>query len=139
MRRQRSVRLRERVDEGIEGLARRTGRDFSTVVNELLDEALKMRRIPGIVFVDGPRGRVARVAGTGLAVHEIARTFRDVESDWGRLRDAYHWLSEPQLRSALAYAEAYPDEIEEALRADEEWTPERVWEAHPFTRPSQRS
>jgi hypothetical protein len=77
MRRQRSVRLREQVgDEGAEGLARRTGCDFSTVVNELLGEALRMRWILGIVLVNGPRGRVDKITGTGLAIAESARTFQ---------------------------------------------------------------
>ena len=55
-----------------------------------------------------------------------------------RLRQAYHWLSEHELRAAVAYAEAYPEEIEERLRADEYWTPERVWETYPFMRPRTR-
>ena len=35
----------------------------------MLDEGLKMRRIPGIVFGDSRHARVARLAGTGLAVY----------------------------------------------------------------------
>ncbi len=139
MRRQRSVRLLERVDKGVQGLAQRTGRDFSAIVNELLDEALKMRRIPGIVFVDSPSGRVAKVAGTGLGVWEIVMAYRAVDEDWERLREGYHWLSEHQLRTALAYAEAYPDEIEHRIQLDERWTPERTWEMYPFTRPPHES
>ena len=139
MRRQRSLRLPEQVDEAVEHLARRTGRDFSAVVNELLDEALKMRRIPGIVFVDGPRGRVAKIGGTGLAVFEIVRAFRNLDSDWASLRQAYHWLSESQLRSALAFAEAYSPEVERDLNADEAWLPEHVWRSYPFMRPAHRA
>ena len=45
---------------------------------------------------------------------------------------------EEQLRSALAYAEAYPDEIEARIQADEAWTPERLWETYPFMRPDKR-
>jgi uncharacterized protein (DUF433 family) len=136
MRRQRSVRLLEEVDEGIGRIAERTGRDFSAVVNELLDEALKMRRIPGIVFVDSPSGRVAKIAGTGIGVWEIIMGCRDVDEDWCRLREGYHWLTETQLRTALAYAEAYPEEIERRIEIDEQWTPERVWEMYPFMRPA---
>jgi uncharacterized protein (DUF433 family) len=135
----RSVRLPNGVDDGLQVLARRTGRDVSAVVTELLDEGLKMRRIPGIVFGDSRGGRVARVAGTGLAVWEIARAYRDVDFDSQRLADAYHWLQEGQLRAALAYAEAYPDEIAARIALDEEWAPERVWQTHPFTRPEQRA
>lgn len=133
------MRLLERVDKGVETLAQRTGRDFSAIVNELLDEALKMRRIPGIVFVDSPSGRVAKVAGTGLGVWEIIMEYRAVNEDWERLREGYHWLSEHQLRTALAYAEAFPEEIERRIQIDEQWTPERVWETHPFTRPASES
>jgi uncharacterized protein (DUF433 family) len=135
----RSVRLPAYVDDGLRVLARRTGRDVSAVVNELLEEGLRMRRIPGIVFGDSRGGRVARIAGSGLAVWEIARAYRDVDSDWRRLSESYHWLTEGQLRAGLAYAEAYPDEIAERIGVDEEWTPERVWQTHPFTRPEQRA
>ena len=100
---------------------------------------LKMRRIPGIVFGDSRRGRIARLAGTGLAVYEVVRTLREVDNDPARLRTAYHWLTEPQLRSALAYAEAYPEEIEERLNDDADWTPEKLWQTYPFMRPDARA
>jgi uncharacterized protein (DUF433 family) len=132
----RSVRLVEPVERGIQTLAKRSGRDVSSVVNELLDEGLKMRRIPGIVFADSPSGRVARLAGTGIAVYEVVRTLRDADNDPARLREAYHWLTDQQLRSALAYAEAYPEELEARLQADEAWTPDQVWTTYPFMRPS---
>jgi uncharacterized protein (DUF433 family) len=129
------VRFVDRVDEGVQALARRTGRDVSAVVNEMLDEGLKMRRIPGIVFADSRSGRVARLPGTGLAVYEVVRTLREVDNDAARLRAAYHWLTEPQLRSALAYAEAYPEEIEQRLIDEADWTPDRLWQTYPFMRP----
>jgi len=85
----------------IEDECRRTGRDFSTVVNERLLESNKMRRIPGILFVDSPSGgRVARVAGTGLEVFEIVQAHRSVENSWQRLKESFHWLSDTQLRAA---------------------------------------
>ena len=133
-----SLRIPEDVRAEIEATARRSGRDFSSVAKEMLAEAIKMRRIPGIVFVDGPSGRVARVAGTGLEVFEIVRAFRDLDEDWGRLREAYFWLSEHQLRAALAYTAAYPEEVEKRLQADEYWTPETLWSTYPFTKPRTR-
>jgi uncharacterized protein (DUF433 family) len=134
----RSVRLVDRVDQGVQALARRSGRDVSSIMNELLDEGLKMRRIPGIVFGDSHAGRVARVAGTGLSVYEIVRALRELDNNLERLRAAYHFLTDQQLRSALAYADAYPEEIEQRLRDDAGWTPERVWETYPFMRPTAR-
>jgi uncharacterized protein (DUF433 family) len=133
-----SLRIPREMRADIEAISRRTGRDFSGVAKEMLAEAIKMRRIPGIIFADSPSGRVAKVAGTGLGVFEIARDWRDMGGDWERLRQAYHWLTEHELRAAVAYAEAYPEEIEERLRADEYWTPERVWETYPFMRPRTR-
>jgi uncharacterized protein (DUF433 family) len=131
-----TVRIPEEVLGPIEDECRRTGRDFSAVVNERLLESNKMRRIPGIVFADSPSGgRVARVAGTGIEVFEIAQAYRSVEGSWPRLKEAFDWLSDNQLRAALAYAEAYPEEIEERIRRDEEWTPEAVWARYPFMRP----
>jgi len=135
MRTTRSVRFTEEVDKGVEALARRTGRDRSAVVNEILDEGLRMRRFPGIAFADSASGRVARLAGTGIKVWLLVRDYRDMDSDWDRLREAYHWLTEQQLRTALAYAEAYPDEIDRRIDLDESWTPERVYAEYPFMRP----
>jgi uncharacterized protein (DUF433 family) len=133
-----SLRIPDEVRAAIEDTVRCTGRDFSSVANEMLAEAVKMRRVPGIVFADSPVGRIARVAGTGVEVFEVIRTDRDVGHDWDRLRQAYHWLSENQLRAALAYASAYPEEIERRLRDDERWTPEAIWSRYPFTKPRER-
>lgn len=130
-----TIRIPDQVRLAMEETCRRTGRDFSSVANEMLAEAVKMRRIPGIVFADGPLGRVARVAGTGIEVFEVARNYRAVGEDWERLKQCYHWLSENQLRAALAYLKAYPEEIEELLADEERWSPEEVWARYPFTRP----
>lgn len=101
-------------------------------------ETKKMRRVPGIVFADGVAGRRARIAGTGIEVFEVIGSYKSVGDDWEALREAYHWLTEDQLRAALVYYEAYPDEIEERLAREDSLTPERVWAAHPFMKPNHR-
>ena len=130
-----SIRIPEETRRAIDESCRRTGRGFSAVANEMLGEAVKMRRIPGIAFADSPSGREAIVAGTGLGVFEIISAYRGMEQSWERLREAFHWLGEQQLRAALAYTEAYPEEIEDRLAQEERWTPEEVWSRYPFTRP----
>jgi uncharacterized protein (DUF433 family) len=130
-----SLRIPPETRGAIDEVVRRTGRDFSSVANELLAEGVKMRRIPGIVFADSPSGRVARISGTGLAVWELVAEFQALGQEWGRLRQAFHWLSEAQLRAALAYAAAYPEEIAAAVDDEASWTQERVWSTFPFTRP----
>jgi uncharacterized protein (DUF433 family) len=134
-----SLRIPDEVRQEIQDTVQRTGRDFSSVANELLLEGVRMRRIPGIVFADGPAGRRARVAGTGIEVFEVVRDWQNLGQDWDELRATYHWLAETQLRAALAYYAAYPTEVDERLRLENEMTPEVVWTKYPFTKPRWRS
>ncbi|MDA8189795.1 MAG: hypothetical protein M0T85_16770 [Dehalococcoidales bacterium] len=134
-----TIRMPDEVRLPLEEEAHLARRDFSSVANEMLLEGIKMRRTPGIVFADSPSGgRVARVAGTGLEVFEVVQAYRSVENSWARLKEAFHWLSETQLRAALAYAEAYPDEIEERIRRDEQWTASAIGKRYPFMSPKRR-
>lgn len=97
-----------------------------------------MRRAPGIVFVDGPTGRRAAVAGTGLDVWEIIATWREGGENYDDLKRNYSWLSEAQLRAALGYYDLYPDKIDRRLERERRWTPERVRRELPFATPRQR-
>lgn len=133
-----SLRIPDDVRSAIEDTMLDTGRDFSSVANEMLSEAVKMRRIPGITFADGPSGRVARVAGTGIEVFEIIGTYRELSANWDDLQSAYHWLSENQIRAALAYADAYPAEIDQRLNDGKHWTADTMWTRYPFTKPRGR-
>jgi len=128
---QKSLRMPEEIATAIEEAAEAAGRDFSAVANEFLAESVKMRRCPGIVFADGPTGRRARLAGTGLDVWEVIATYQSLDRDRGRLQAAYHWLAEPQLRAALGYYAAYLDEIEQQIARNAGWTPERVAQRYP--------
>jgi uncharacterized protein (DUF433 family) len=96
------------------------------MAGELLDEAIRVRRAPGVVFVDGATGRRAVIAGTALDIWELVATWRDVECDMDRLAQSYPWLSEMQLRAALGYYRLYPDEIDARIEREDVWTPERV-------------
>jgi uncharacterized protein (DUF433 family) len=129
---QKSVRLPENTVREIERLVRETGMDFSAVTKDLLSEAVKMRRCPGILFVDGVEGRRARIAGTGLEVWEVIATFRNLEKNLKRLQKTYHWLTSEQIRSALAYYSAYPEEIDKQIRKNEEANEEKIKERYPF-------
>jgi len=133
-----SLRIPDEVRELIQERMKESGRAFSSIANEMLMESAKMRRIPGISFMDTPSGRTAVIGGTGIKIWLLVQDYRDMDQSWERLREAYHWLSERQLRSALAYAEAFPDEIDERLREEERWTPEYTWTRYPFMRPPWR-
>lgn len=125
----------EELQEEIEREMRLRGATFSEVASSLLREAVRMRRVPGIVFMDGPAGRRASIAGTGLDVWEVIATLKSVSGDYERLRVAYEWLSDRQLSAALAYYELYPEEIDARLEEEERWVPERLYGEFPFLRP----
>jgi uncharacterized protein (DUF433 family) len=128
---QKSLRVPTEVAKAIEELSEVKGQDFSATAIELLDEAIKMRRCPGIVFADGPSGRRARIAGSGLDVLEVIATYQSLDRDPARLREAYSWLSEGQLRAALGYYAAFPEEIDRRIALNERWTEERLRAQHP--------
>ena len=129
---QKRIRLPEEAVNDIENLAKIIGRDFSGLVRDLLVEAVKMRRCPGVVFTDGPAGRRARIAGTGIDVWELVAAFKGMKEDYEQLKAAYHWLSDAQIRSALSYFAIYPEEIEETIDQNESITESKVLERFPF-------
>ena len=126
-----SLRIPKETVQEIERTSR--GRDFSAAAIELLNEALKMRRCPGILFADGPTGRRARIAGTGLDVWEVIATYRSVGESFKRLKAAYPQLDEVKLRAALSYYECYPGEIDNRISDNEAWTPQTLKTRYPFT------
>ncbi|NOZ69154.1 MAG: DUF433 domain-containing protein [Deferribacteres bacterium] len=129
---QKSLRIPANILKEIEEIARETKRDFTTVTNELLKEAVRVRRSPGIVFTEGTNGKRARVAGTGIEVWEIIATYRSVDGSFSRLSRAYNWLTVQQLKAALGYYKLYKEEIDALIAENEGWTPEKISEKYPF-------
>ncbi|BBO85428.1 hypothetical protein DSCO28_59940 [Desulfosarcina ovata subsp. sediminis] len=129
---QKSLRLPEEAVKEIEDLASRSGKDFSGLARDLLIEAIKMRRCPGITFADGPTGRRARIAGTGIDVWEFIATFKGLDEDYDKLKETYHWLSDPQIRSALIFYTLYPYEVDKKIADNEQITEEKVLQRFPF-------
>jgi uncharacterized protein (DUF433 family) len=129
--RARGVRLSADLERDIAREAEVRGKSWSAVTQDLLSEAMKMRRAPGVVFADGPSGRRAVVAGSGLDVWEVVRAWKECGEDFGELGRELGWLSEPQLRAALAYYQLYPEEIDERLTREEMWTAESLRREHP--------
>ena len=135
MTRARGIRIADELAREISREAESRGVSSSAMITALLTEALKMRRVPGIVMMDGPTGRRAVVAGSGLDVWEIIATWQACGGDERQLAQNYPWLTQPQLRAALTYYALYPDEIEARLAREYQWTPERVRRELPFAVP----
>jgi len=105
-----SVRLREPIQGAVRSLARQGRRPAAQVINDLLEEALRSRRFPGVVFVEGPAGRRAHLAGTGLDAWEVVELVNEYGSPEAVIR-SFPRLTRAAVRTALAYAEEYPEEI----------------------------
>ena len=110
-----SIRFRPWIRQQVQRTARRSRRPFSEVVQDLLEEALRMRQCPGIYFADEPAGREAKVAGTGLSVWEVIRDYVAEGRDETKLREALPHLTPAQIKGALLYYRGWPKEIDELI------------------------
>lgn len=135
---QRDLQISDELDQEISQESADRDKSWSDLATELLEEAIRMRRAPGVVFADGPTGRRAIVAGTGLDVWEVVASWRAGSEDFDQLRSNYDWLTESQLRAALAYYKLYSDEIDARLSREAELTPERIKIELPFAHPRSR-
>ena len=129
---QKSMRIPTELVKEIQDMARKSGKNFSTITKNLLEEAIKMHRCPGIAFAEGVSARRARIAGTGIDVWEVIANYNTVGQDLERLNTIYHWLTELQLRAALAYYRAYSKEIDDVITQNENWTHESIQRRYPF-------
>jgi uncharacterized protein (DUF433 family) len=133
-----SVRINDATARDIEQLRRVRQATFSSMASELIAEAAKMRRCPGVVFADGPSGRRARIEGTGIEVWEVIASYVALGKDEKRLKKAYAWLSDRQLLAALGYYRAYSKEIEDLIEANKTLDEKIIRERLPFARRSSR-
>jgi uncharacterized protein (DUF433 family) len=124
-----SVRFTASTDRSVEEEARRTKRSKSAVVEALTEEAVQTRRFPGIAFRGDDARRRPWVIGTGLDIWEIIEMLEDHGSIARLVDDAE--VSDRQVRLAVAYRDAYPQEIAAAIsenrRSAAEWQ-----ELYPF-------
>jgi uncharacterized protein (DUF433 family) len=118
-------------------IAAKTGQDVQSLVTEMVTEAIKMRRVPGIVFADGATGRRARVEGTGIEVFEVIQVYELFDRDLEKVQENLPQLDRDQVDEAVAYYEAYPDDITPRLKSDEQVQAEmeELWAKHPKTSP----
>jgi uncharacterized protein (DUF433 family) len=85
---------------------------------------------PLVRFADGPAGRRARLAGTGMDVWEVIATVRDNHSDLGATA-AYLRIPLALVQAAVTYYGRYSDEIDELIDDNEREAAEAhaAWQA----------
>ncbi len=85
-----------------------------------LTEAEKLARAPGIVYVDGPAGRRARIDGSGLDVWEVISAWLGLDRRAEAVVESYPWLTPGQVRAALNFYALFPEEIDKRLAREAE-------------------
>jgi uncharacterized protein (DUF433 family) len=119
------MRLKNLQFERLQHLALQLNRTPSETGALLLEEALRMREFPSIEFRDTAAGREAFLKGTRIKVWHVANLARRYDCDVAAQAAAYLETPETQVRAALAYAQAFADEINDII-ADNEWVGEHL-------------
>lgn len=117
-----SFRLPEDLADRLAGQAAEEGVSQTELVASLLDEGLKSRAFPGIVYRDGPTGRRAALA-VGPDVWEVIGTVRNaLGSGERKVANAAKMLSLDKrwVRLAIEFYSAFPDEVDARIAANED-------------------
>lgn len=118
-----SARFSAEVVDKLEAHSSRIGESKARVAERLIDEGLQVEEFPGIIFRSGPAGRRAGVAG-GPDVWEIVRDLKGVAAEG--VQDPLDavasatGLDRGKVDLAASYYAAYPDDVDERIRLEEE-------------------
>ncbi|MGH8999836.1 MAG: hypothetical protein ACRDY7_10665 [Acidimicrobiia bacterium] len=117
-----SVRVSAETRTRLQHAAALAGEPAASLAERLIEEGLRQRAHPLIRFVDGPTGRRARLP-VGPDVWELVTFVRRSEAGTGdKVAHAAGWFGVPgaHVEAGLAYAGAFPAEIDDRIRVNEE-------------------
>lgn len=114
-----SMRLPSNSGVRLKRMANRHGWTPSDASARLVEEGLRRGEFAFIDFRDSPAGRQAYLQGSSLAVWEVLLLLRAYKHKTAAVAKHLQW-PEAKVRAAANYAEAFPDEIEAALRENDE-------------------
>src|ERR1700734_3788217 len=109
-----SRRLPVESGKRLKGLARRHGWTASDASARLVEEGLRRSEFAFIDFRDSAAGRQACIQGSSLAVWEVILLFQSYKDDLAAVAKHLEW-AKAKVQAAVNYAEAFPDEINQAL------------------------
>jgi len=116
-----SVRLKDEQAAQLDRLARQFERSPSATAALLLAEKLTEEQFPLLEFRDTILGRELFVKGSRLKIWQVVMVARGYGMDAGRVAEEL-MDREQGIESALAYAEAHPDEVNQTLEQVESFT-----------------
>jgi len=109
-----SMRLPLASGKRLKRMANRHGWTPSDASARLVEEGLRRAEFAFIDFRDSAAGRQAYVQGSSLAVWEVMLLVRSYQGQVAAVARHLRW-PESKVRAAMNYAQAYPEEIQEAL------------------------
>ena len=109
------IQLAEREMEGLQRLSERLGTSPKDAAALLIGEGVRAAEFRGIEYRDSAVGRQAYVKGTRLTVWYTIKLIRAYAGDHAAVAEHLDVPVE-HIHAAARYAEAYPEEIEEAIR-----------------------
>lgn len=112
------LRVPDDLDEYLSRSARQTRRSKNELAAQMLDEARRSRIFPGIAFRGSDWARRPYLVSCGLDVWEAVAIIRDYEAQRERLMDETV-LRSADVALATSYHDRFPEEIDEAISANE--------------------
>lgn len=109
-----SMRLPLASGKRLKRMANRHGWTASDTSARLVEEGLRRSEFAFIDFRDSVAGRQAYLEGSSLAVWEVILLLRSYKADVPAVARHLRW-PEHKVQAAINYAEAFPEEIQEAL------------------------
>jgi len=113
-----SMRLPVESGQRLKRMANRHGWSPSDASARLVEEGLRRSEFAFIDFRDSMAGRQAYLQGSTLAVWEVVLLLRSYQNLVAAVAKHLNW-PEAKVHAAANYARAFPQEIEEALAAND--------------------
>jgi len=113
-----SMRLPAESGKRLKRMANRHGWTPSDASARLVEEGLRRSEFGFIDFRDSPAGRQACLQGSTLAVWEVMLLVRSYNNDVSAVARHLKW-PEAKVHAAVNYAQAFPEEINEAMVENE--------------------
>jgi hypothetical protein len=114
-----SMRLPVESGRRLKRMANRHGWTASDASARLVEEGLRRSEFALIDFRDSAAGRQAYIQGSTLAIWEAMMVLRSHRASVAAAAQHLGW-TELMVQAALHYAEAFPDEVQEALEENSE-------------------
>jgi len=112
------MRLPSESGRRLKRMANRHGWTASDASARLVEEGLRRSEFAFIDFRDSSAGRQAYLQGSTLAVWEVLLLLRSYKNHVGGVARHLAW-PEAKVQAAINYAEAFSEEIDEALREND--------------------